>query len=88
METRYYELCSDGHTIEVGYGTMRNIRQRGHELAVREPKKTVDVRCAIDKESKLEFIGRWRPDGLFINSFGEAERLSADGQSMERVNRQ
>lgn len=85
MDSYYYTFRSGGHILEAGWGTMRYIRQRGHDLATREPKKVVDVTCAVTKESKCENIGHWRPDGYFVSSFGDIERLSPDGQSMETV---
>ena len=85
MDSYYYTFRSCGRILEAGLGTMRYIRQRGHELATREPKKPVDVTCAVNKESKCEHIGYWRPDGYFINSFGDIQRLSPDAQSMETV---
>ena len=78
----YYDFRADGRTLEAGYGTMRYIRQRGRELAMAEPKKRVDVHIAINKETRLEHIGAWRPDGIFIDSWGHPNRLSPDGQSL------
>lgn len=82
MDSYYYTFRSGGRILEAGWGTMRYIRQRGHELATREPKKVVDVTCAVTKERN---IGYWRPDGYFVSSSGDIERLSPDGQSMETV---
>lgn len=85
MDLYYYTFRSDCYILEAGLGTMRYIQQRGHELATMEPKKVVDVTCAEIKPSEFKKIGHWRPDGYFVSSFGDIERLSPDGQSMETV---
>ena len=84
-DTRYYTFTGGGHILEAGCGTMLYIRQRGHELAITEPKKRIDVHCAVNKESKLEYIGGWTPEGLFIDYWGNRCRLSPDAQSLEIV---
>jgi hypothetical protein len=85
MDSYYCIFWSGGHILEASWGTMRYIRQRGHELATREPKKEVRIICSLTREGKCEILGHWRPDGYFVSSFGDIERLSPDGQSMETV---